>query len=340
MPLSDTLAMNPLAHQLVSLDEAARLIRAGRPCCIAGDEALLRQLPRGTWIGGTIPYFMADAGGTCSRQQVFVAEMPAGPVPARVRRHQLADLDRLCVEAPEQGFSVLVLPAFSAVHEAFAQEAPGYDDMYLKPLVGWIAGTHLEDAGARPLVVDGSTGELLDNAAVVLQVPLPEHALVHVDIVNLFTPGDGPVIEFREGGFSGGDCLIDGRPANLHDWCTAQSVDTRWPLVADYHGALINVSIKGLDARRRAVDFYAPVFAGVAYRLAKPMPDYSAAFARAMAQGGPAQDPVFCCNCILNYLHGELQGRRTGRFQGPMTFGEIGYQLLNQTLVHLSVEGL
>lgn len=332
--------MSALTHRLASVDEAATLIRAGRPCCIAGEEALLMQLPRGCWIGGTIPYFMADAGGTCSRQEVFVTELPTGRLPAQVRTYDRGRLSRLCADGPEHGFSVMVLPAFSAVHEAFAEEAPGYEDMYLKPLVGWIAGKHLDDAEARPRVVDGSTGERLDNAAVVLHLPLPASALVHVDIINLFTPGEGPVIEFEQGGFSGGDCRIDGRPANLHDWWLSHQADPRWPLVADYHGALVNVSFKALDAQARRVEFYAPVFPGVAYRLARPLPDYSAAFAQAAAGRALSGDPVFCCNCILNYLHGQLQGRRTGRFHGPMTFGEIGYQLLNQTLVYLHVEGL
>ncbi|WP_374430069.1 DUF6976 family protein [Ideonella dechloratans] len=332
--------MNALTHRLVPLDEAARLIQARKPCCIAGDEALLRQLPRGDWIGGTIAYFMTDSGGTCSRQQVFVTELPAGPRPPGVRLYARSQLSRVCLDGPEHGFSVMVLPAFSEVHEAFAQEAPGYEDMYMKPLVGWVAGMHLDEPGTRPRVVDGQTGLLHDNAAVVIHLPLPETALVHVDILNLFAPGDGPVIEFARSGFTGGDCLIDGQPANLHDWWVRQGADPRWPLVADYHGALINVSIKALDAAHRRVEFYAPVFPGVGYRLARPLPDYSAAFARAAAGQTLASDPVFCCNCILNYLHGQLQGRRTGRFQGPMTFGEIGYQLLNQTLVHLSVEGL
>jgi hypothetical protein len=180
--------------------------------------------------------------------------------------------------------------------------------MYMKPLVGWIAGMHLDEPGTRARVVDGQTGLLHDNAAVVIHLPLPETALVHVDILNLFTPGDGPVIEFARSGFTGGDCLIDGQPANLHDWWVRQGADTRWPLVADYHGALINVSIKALDAAHRRVEFYAPVFPGVGYRLARPLPDYSAAFARATAGQALASDPVFCCNCILNYLHGQLQG--------------------------------
>ncbi len=43
---------------------------------------------------------------------------------------------------------------------------------------------------------------------------------------------------------------------------------------------------------------------------------------------------------MLNYVYGKLEGRHTGKLTGPITFGEIAYQLLNQTLVYLeSVEG-
>jgi light-regulated signal transduction histidine kinase (bacteriophytochrome) len=39
----------------------------------------------------------------------------------------------------------------------------------------------------------------------------------------------------------------------------------------------------------------------------------------------------------LNYVHAGLEGRRTPGFLGPATFGEIAYQLLNQTLVYLRI---
>ena len=52
---------------------------------------------------------------------------------------------------------------------------------------------------------------------------------------------------------------------------------------------------------------------------------------------GHAETNAFTCNCILNYVHSSLEGRRTGDVVGPMTFGEIAYQLLNQTLVYVTV---
>ena len=41
---------------------------------------------------------------------------------------------------------------------------------------------------------------------------------------------------------------------------------------------------------------------------------------------------------MLNYLYAELEGKKTGSIVGPITFGEIAYVLLNQTLVHLLIE--
>ena len=329
--------MTLLHHGLVPPATAARLIEAGRPCCVAGDEALLRTLPRGCWIGGTIPYFMAEAGGLCTRESVFVTELPVHGGGPRVARYERHELERICTETPDNGFTLLVLPAFSAVHEAFAQEAPGYPDMYQQPLVGWVAGVHLDELGqAVPRVLDGRTGEALADAALALHVPVDGRQRVHVDIVNLFEQRPGPVFEFDAPGFAAGDCRIDGRPGNLHDWMLASAHDTRLPLVADCCGALVNVSIRRLDAARRRVEFYAPVFPGTPYRPAAPLADYVAGFGQALARQQPPAPPLFSANCILNHVHGALEGKRLG-VHGPAAFGEIGYQLLNQTLVYLSL---
>jgi hypothetical protein len=111
--------------------------------------------------------------------------------------------------------------------------------------------------------------------------------------------------------------------------------DASQPLVADYAGTNINVSIKAVDEKAGRVSFYAPVFPDVDYREAAPVGDYVDAFSKFVP--GDAQ-PILSCNCILNYLYGKLEGRRTGPFSGPVTFGEIAHQLLNQTLVYLEAE--
>jgi len=62
---------------LMNLEQATQAIRSGAFLCLAADEALLRQLPRGNWIAGSIPYFMGQDGGETTRQKLFVSELPA-----------------------------------------------------------------------------------------------------------------------------------------------------------------------------------------------------------------------------------------------------------------------
>lgn len=321
---------------LLDVDAVSALILAGERLLLAGDEALLARLPRGTWIGGTIPYFVAADGGTSSRERLFCTRLPAEVEVDSIRLYDAASLAHVCADAPAEGFSVMILPAFSEVHSLFARNAPNYEDMYLKPLIGWIAGVHLDDLGrATPKVFDGSRGEGCEERAVVLHARLPEPRYARIEIVNLFRPGSGPGLRFTDKGFSAVKVLVDGVEQDFAAWLRRQGTDTRLPLVADYCGAMVNVSIKSVEAGR--VDFYAPVFPDIEYRIAAPIDDYVARFLAAL----PADVPpvTFSCNCILNYLYSNLEGRHTGPMRGPATFGEIAYQLLNQTLVYLTIEG-
>ncbi len=323
---------------LMPVTQAVDMIRAGKYLSIAGDEQALRQLPAGNWIGGTIPYFMSKDGGKISRDEVYVNEINGFSSPPVLRLYDSDALPQICRNAPENGFTVLIVPAFSDCHGSFAQNAPNYEDMYMKPLIGWIAGVHLDDLGkSTPKVVLGTTPEFSDQHAVAMDIALPLNRFARIDIINLFKPGSGDTITFAETGFTAGNCQINGKPTNLADYLINSGVDTRLPLVADYSGAMINVSIKGIDASARRVDFYAPVFPGIDYKIAAPVSDYVGSFQAALPRID--SEISFSCNCILNFLYSGLEGKRTANVTGPMTFGEIGYQLLNQTLVYLTVEG-
>jgi hypothetical protein len=93
--------------------------------------------------------------------------------------------------------------------------------------------------------------------------------------------------------------------------------------------------VQGVDETKGAVTFYAPVFPGTEYKIAEPVADYISAFESAACSDGAP--PAFSCNCILNYLYANLEGKSTGTITGPITFGEVAHQLLNQTLVRLSI---
>ncbi len=328
----------PNNHHLVSLREASALIDSGRFFVLGAEESLLRQLPRGNWIAGTIPYFMAQDGGTTTRNQIFISEVPVLAGPPVIREYDNAGLPRVCADAPASGFSLIILPAFSEVHSSFARNAPDYEEMFMSPLAGWVSGIHLDDLGkASPFVVNGQTGVLTSERAVVMHVPLPDDMIARIDILNVFKQGSGDAIRFPEASFSVSNCLINGRTVNFSDYLVANNVDSRLPLVADYHGAMVNVCVKGNDRERHVVDFYAPVFEDTVYRVAAPIGDYVQQFIAA-SSGVKTDSVVFSCNCVLNYMYSELEGKRTGTARGPMTFGEVAYQLLNQTLVYMMIE--
>lgn len=120
------------------------------------------------------------------------------------------------------------------------------------------------------------------------------------------------------------------------DYLINNNINTKLPLVADYNSVFINTSIKEVLSDNKTVELYAPVFTGKEYYFAENISDYKASFDAALKDLTGVK-PIFSCNCILNYLYGELEGKSTSPFEGPVTFGEIAYQLLNQTLVYVEI---
>lgn len=327
-----------LTSQTVDREMLITMIERGDYLVIAGDEGMLEGLPSGNWIAGTIPYFMTTDGGKADREIAYVTSLSgfSNNFP-RLTMYDANSINRIAKEAPEHGFSIVVLPAHSEVHMAYAQGAPNFERMFFTPIMGWISGIHLDDLNKRsPKVALGTAGGTLDESrAVVIHVPLPEHQQANINIINLFSQNEGPVIRFPEDGFNVASCTIDGQETNLASYIKENSIDTKLPLVADYSGISVNVSIQELQYD--AVKLYAPVFADLEYRFATPITDYVSEFNAALQESGKP-NIAYCCNCILNYLYSELDGKKTANLTGPMTFGEVAYQLVNQTLVYMSLE--
>ena len=258
-------------------------------------------------------------------------------VEARIATFANDTLPQVAAGRFANGFTCLLMPAFTETHRAYAVDGPAYPGLCDQPVMGWVAGVLLAEIGSRkPLVFDGRTGQAHEDAALAMHVRLPGGMAAELDIVNLFAQGGGPEIVFPADGFSAGPCTVDGKACNLASYLVENAVDTKLPLVADYAGAQVNVAVRAVDAAAGTVAFYAPVRAGQSYRLARPVPDYAAAYA-AGSGGTAGAGSMLACNCILNFLHAELEGKATGGFVGPVTFGEIAYVLLNQTLVRLDV---
>ncbi len=323
--------------KLMTVAEVQALIAGGKSLALAGEESLLDQLPRGNWVAGTIPYFIAEDGGVSTKERIFVTELPEQARIASIKAYAKDELVNIVKDGEGCGFSMIIVPAGSDVHQAYAKEAPGYPGLFLRPIIGWVSGVDLADLGRKtPKVYNGSLGQKSDREVVAMHVGLPENQMPSIDIINLFSQGDGDTIVFEEDGFAAKAALINGEKVSLAGYLKDRQVDTKLPLVADYNGAMINVSFQGVDEDSGTVNFYAPVFGGIEYRVAKPVQDYVTEFGTLIPEG--QMDVVFSCNCILNYLYSSLEGCKTGPFTGPITFGEIAYQLLNQTLTYLTVE--
>lgn len=327
------------SNEMLSKDEVVSAISKGEFLVIAGDEQVLSSLPSGNWISGTIPYFMTEEGGKVDQNMLYVNRLSGFPTsnPPRITLYDVKSIERIAQEAPEHGFTVVILPASSEVHLTYAQNAPDFPQMYFSPIIGWISGVHLDDLGKKtPKVGFGpASGMLAENQAVAMHVTLPEHQVANIKICNLFQQGEGEAIQFSQKGFSAQTCKVGDQEWNLADYIKENSIDTRLPLVANYSGVMVNVSIQ--EIVDGTVNFYAPVFAGVEYHFAKPVEDYVTEFSRELSESEGAS-ASFSCNCILNFLYSELEGKKTGALTGPMTFGEVAYQLLNQTLVYLTLE--
>lgn len=331
------------ARSLHSVDEVAAMLAAGDALILAGEDALLASLPRGDWIGGTSPYFMTgEAGGVFDRHRIFVQKLPKIASIAWVGLLDRTQLPELAALGPDNGYTIVLIPGRSDVHRDFALHSLDWPGLFTRPLAGWVTGAALDRLNIdTPKVFDGRTGTASSDHAVVLHVALPAEAFARIDIVNLFVPDmEGPVLTFGDAdgpsSFTAEWVKVDGVPTRLVDHIAANGIDTRLPLVADYNGAMVNVATQQVDADTGQVSFYASVRPGIEYRFARPIGDYEQQFADQL--GTPSGEVAFSCNCILNYAYAGLEGRHTAGVTGPMSFGEIAYILLTQTLVYVVIE--
>lgn len=330
-------------RSLHSVEAVTAMIAGGASLILAGEETLLASLPRGRWIGGTIPYFMtAEAGGAVDRTQIYVQTLPEGASVAWqgvLDRASLPDL--AAASGPDNGYTILLLPSQSDVHRDFALNGQSWPNLFRRPLAGWVTGVLLDRLGIdSPKVFDGASGTVSGDAAVVMHVALPDYAYARIDNVNLFEQDSGPALTFGDDGDSTGFTVewvhVDGVRTRLVDHIAAHGIDIRLPLVADYNGAMINVATAGIDEATGEVTFFAPVFPGMTYRFARPVEDYERQFAEKIADA--TGEVAFSCNCILNFNYAKLESKHTGSLTGPMSFGEIAYMLMTQTLVYLTIE--
>ena len=323
-----------------TLEEVKNLIKQGKILLLSGHEKLLSQLPRGNWLGGTSSYFMTENGGTITDDLIEVTQLPDFIFESNFKYYDAESLKNIYKDGYENGFSVIIIPAFSNSHLQFAQEVPSYEQFAVKPLVGWISGLNLSDPNAAaPKVFLGTEASVSNENAVVAHFKIPVGKIAEVSIINIFTEENSIELEFPETGFDTSDVIVNDKRINFVDFLNENNLMIEYPLIANYSGAMINTSFKAIDTEAKKVLFYAPVFKGVKYKFAKTHGDYVEEVMKYVSTDKESIS-TFSCNCILNFLKLNLEGKRIGNICGPITFGEIAYQLLNQTLVNLDIRDI
>lgn len=322
---------------LMNLVETSELIKSGANLLIAGHQSLLEKLPAGNWIGGSIPYFMSERGGTVSLEELQVVKLPDFVKSVKIKNYSEQILNAIPSDYATNGVSVILIPAGSKVLQKFAVDSFNYHGLFDRPLIGWVTGVHLSQLDKEePCVFNGNTQLMSTTDAVVMHIELPENKIGKIDIINLFKPGAGDIITFPETGFEVVNCFINGKSENFYDYIQKTHLDIQLPMVANYNGAMVNVSFQSMDEQNKLVRLYAPVVKGIEYKLSRPIHDYEKEFAEELARHNIK--PAFTCNCILNFLYANLEGKKSGDIVGPITFGEIAYILLNQTMVYLAFQ--
>ena len=321
---------------LKTVAEVSEMLEKGQWLHISGARDLLTQLPKGNWIGGSIEYFLTAEGGVTTSEMLFVQEMLFDTI--KISVYDEETIKNVCVDAYDNGFSIVIVPFDSKVRDVYARYAPDFPEMYLKSIVGWCAGYNFAKGPQVSVVVNGQSKEVFTDKAVVMHVSLPDNRIANIGIINMFTPDENsPIIEFTEDATLVKKCLIDGKEVVLTEYLAENNIDIRVPIIGAYCNANINASFLNIDNVKGVVQFASVVFPGIKYRFGEAVSDYAASFSNAIKDFHDLK-PVFSLNCANNYLYGELEGKRLGNFIGPNTFGEIAYQFMNQTMVYLTIE--
>jgi len=106
-----------------SVADAVKMIEQGKALLLAGDEALLTQLPTGNWIAGTTVSFMTEDGGMTDREHLFVTDLSDFADRAIVKRYKIGEIPHIANDYSASGFTVLIVPSGSDILASFAKKS-------------------------------------------------------------------------------------------------------------------------------------------------------------------------------------------------------------------------
>ena len=121
---------------LMTLEETSDLILSGKRLLLAGSDELLKQLPKGTWVGGTIPYFMTSSGGIVSHNRIQVTVLRDEVNELKIMTYDEFDIHKIPTNYFSNGFTFIIIPAFSEVHQIFAKDCSSWAGVFNQPTRG------------------------------------------------------------------------------------------------------------------------------------------------------------------------------------------------------------
>ncbi len=315
---------------LYTVEEVSKMIRQGNKLLLAGDDSLLAQLPEGDWIAGTTPYFILyPEQMITSYERIFAYCLPDFVENTKIQRYDSSNISNIYTDAPENGFTVLIIPFGSSVALEYSMNAHNYENFARRPVCGWIAGRPLETLmTGKSYVGSGSPVDLFADGAIAMHITLPEDKYAEIHIFNPFKQGDGDTVTFGYSSQIVKDAFINGKQQNFANYLREKGINLELPLVANYAGAMMNINC--FEITGDEVYLSAPVFEQIDYRFAKI--DHS------LSEPELTGDHIaLSVTCITNYLQPELCRKYMKNLNGPVVYGEIAYQLVNQTTMYVTI---
>src|SRR5438034_7254923 len=103
-------------------------------------------------------------------QELLVDERAA----PKIKFYDKNTIARVTEDAPANGYTFVMIPAFSEVHLAYGKDAPRFKDLFAHPIVGWVTGIHLNDLGKETPKVrsEEHTSELQSHSDLVCRLLL------------------------------------------------------------------------------------------------------------------------------------------------------------------------
>ena len=315
---------------LFTVEEVSAMIREGKKLLLAGDAALLSQLPKGDWIGGSTPYFILYPEQRVeSFEKIFVHYLPDFVETIEIREYDTLSIENIYVDAPQNGFTVLIIPFGCPLHWSFSLYVPDYKKFARFPLCGWVAGQPMNIVMTEKSYVRSGLSDIsYSNKAVAMHISLPANKYAEIHMYNSCEQGNGDIITFEHSGQIVSEAIVNGVKQSFADYLSSSTVDTEiTPLVANYAGAMIAAGC--VNVIEGQVYMSTPVFEKIEYRFARekenvPEPEMSDVV-------------VFSATCASIYMRPDVCKNLVKFVNGPAVFGEIAYQMLNGSTLYVTI---